>query len=101
VKINGIIWLKDVIYKLWWKYNVTTDEVEEVFINNPRYRFHERGNMRGEDLYTAYKTLKLSCSKKVRKKILFFRTEGLQISCGNIISCKGRSFLKVILSYHA
>lgn len=54
MKINGIIWLRDVADKLWWKHSITTDEVEEVFVNKPRYRFQERGNIRGEDLYTAY-----------------------------------------------
>ena len=46
--------MKDVVDKLWWKHNITTDEVEEVFANKSRYKFQERGNIRGEDLYTAY-----------------------------------------------
>lgn len=54
MNITGIIWLRDVIDKLWWKHKITTDEVEEVFANEPRYKFQEKGNIKGEDLYTAY-----------------------------------------------
>jgi hypothetical protein len=51
MKINGIIWLRSVIDKLIWKHHVTTDEVEEVFNRSPRYRFLEKGDVQGEDLY--------------------------------------------------
>jgi uncharacterized DUF497 family protein len=53
MKINGIIWLRNVIDKLLWKHHVTTDEVEEVFSRSPRYRFVEEGDVEGEDLYSA------------------------------------------------
>ena len=53
MKITGVIWLRSVIDKLAWKHNVTTDEVEEVFNDSPRYRFIEKGDLNGEDLYTA------------------------------------------------
>jgi uncharacterized DUF497 family protein len=53
MKINGIIWLRSIIDKLLWKHHVTTDEVEELFNRSPRYRFLERGNVEGEDLYSA------------------------------------------------
>ncbi len=53
MKITGIIWLRDVVDKLSWKHNVTTDEVEETFDRSPRYRFIESGDVEGEDLYTA------------------------------------------------
>lgn len=53
MKVDGIIWLRNVIDKLLWKHHVTTDEVEEVFSLSPRYRFLERGNVEGEDLYSA------------------------------------------------
>lgn len=54
MSITGIIWLRDVVYKLLWKHNITTEEVEEVFGNKPRYKLQERGKVRGENLYTAY-----------------------------------------------
>ncbi len=53
MKVNGIIWLRNVIDKLLWKHNVTTDEVEEVFDQTPRYRYIESGDVEGEDLYAA------------------------------------------------
>jgi uncharacterized DUF497 family protein len=53
MKINGIIWLRNVIDKLLWKHHVTTDEVEEVFNRSPRYRFLEKGDVESEDLYSA------------------------------------------------
>lgn len=53
MKVSGIIWLRDVVDKLLWKHNVTTDEVEEVFDGSPRYRFIEDGNVDGEDLYSV------------------------------------------------
>jgi uncharacterized DUF497 family protein len=53
MKINGVIWFRNVIDKLLWKHHVTTDEVEEVFGHLPRYRFLEEGDVEGEDLYSA------------------------------------------------
>lgn len=53
MRIRGIIWLRDVIDKLLWKHKVTTDEVEEVFDQSPRYRYIETGDVEGEDLYAA------------------------------------------------
>lgn len=53
MKITGITWLRNVVDKLAWKHNVTTDEVEQVFNHSPRYRFIETGDVQGEDLYVA------------------------------------------------
>ncbi len=53
MKVTGVIWLRDVVDKLWWKHHVTTDEAEEVFSRSPRYRFIETGDVEGEDLYAA------------------------------------------------
>jgi len=53
MKVTGIIWLRKVADKLSWKHNVTTEEVEEVFGRHPRYRFIEKGDVEGEDLYAA------------------------------------------------
>ena len=51
--IDDFIWLPDIIDKLLSKHQVDQDEVEEVFFNLPRYRFVEKGNTPGEDVYTA------------------------------------------------
>jgi uncharacterized DUF497 family protein len=53
MKVTGIIWLRDVIDKLSWKHNITTDEVEEIFDSSPRYRLIETGDIEGENLHTA------------------------------------------------
>ncbi len=53
MKINGIIWLRDIADKLEFKHNVTMDEVEETLNNKPKFRFVERGERQGEDLYMA------------------------------------------------
>jgi uncharacterized DUF497 family protein len=54
MRINGILWLQKIVEKLARKHHLTQDEVEEVFINNPQYRFIERGKIEGEDVYSAY-----------------------------------------------
>ena len=53
MRITRVIWLRDVVDKLAWKHNVSTSEVQEMLRNRPRFRFVERGRVRGEDLYTA------------------------------------------------
>jgi uncharacterized protein len=53
MNVTGIIWLRSVVDKLAWKHGVSTDEVEEVFSHDPRYRFIEKGDVAGEDLYVA------------------------------------------------
>lgn len=53
MRIAHVIWLRDVVEKLGWKHNVSTDEVEEMIRNYPRFRFVEQGRVRGENLYAA------------------------------------------------
>ncbi len=51
--VDDFIWLPDISSKIAAKHHVTEEEVEDVFFNNPRYRFVEAGNNKGEDLYSA------------------------------------------------
>jgi uncharacterized DUF497 family protein len=53
MRLTGLIWLRDVVDKLLLRHNVTTDEVEEVLIHAPRFRFIETGDVEGEHLYAA------------------------------------------------
>ncbi len=53
MRIEGIIWLTAIVDKLATKHHVTTHEVEELFNNNPKFRFVERGKQKGEDVYMA------------------------------------------------
>jgi len=44
MKIDGIIWFRDVVDKLDFKHHVETDEVEDVFDGKPKFRFVEKGH---------------------------------------------------------
>ena len=50
MKIQGIIWLREVVDKLSLKHGVETCEVEEVLDGKPKVRFVESGNQR-EKMY--------------------------------------------------
>ena len=67
MKVSGIIWLRDIVDKLLWKHNVTTNEVEEVLEHSPRYRLIEAGDIENEILYTA-----LGRTEAGRYLIVFF-----------------------------
>jgi uncharacterized protein len=93
MKITGIIWLRKVVDKLLWKHNVTTDEVEEVFSQPPRYRFIEKGDIDGEDLYAA-----LGQTEAGRYLIIYFvrktTGEALIISARDMTGKERRQYAK-------
>jgi len=39
--------------KLIWKHHVAETEIREVFRNNPKFRFIEKGKIKGENVYFA------------------------------------------------
>lgn len=53
MRIEGIIWLDQIVDKLASKHSVETFEVEEVFTGKPRFRFVEKGERKYEDVYMA------------------------------------------------
>jgi hypothetical protein len=53
MKINGIICIRDVVDKLAFKHKVETHEVEEALNGKPKFRFVEKGERKGEDVYLA------------------------------------------------
>jgi uncharacterized DUF497 family protein len=53
VTIVGFVWLEDIVEKLWRKHNVEQYEVEELFMNEPYFRFVENGYRDGENVYAA------------------------------------------------
>jgi hypothetical protein len=53
MKIDGIIWLRDIADKPEFKHNVTMEEVEETPNNRPKFRFVEKGERKGEDVFMA------------------------------------------------
>ena len=53
MKIEGVIWLSNIVDKLSVKHAVETYEVEEIFLGNPKFRFVEKGDREDEDVYMA------------------------------------------------
>ena len=53
MRIRGLIWDYEVLEKLAVKHQVHRDEVREVFDNRPAFRFVEKGDYPGEDVYSA------------------------------------------------
>jgi uncharacterized DUF497 family protein len=53
MNIEGIVWLRNIVDKLAFKHHVEIYEVEEVLDNKPKFRFVERGEREGEDIYMA------------------------------------------------
>ena len=53
MKIEGVIWLDAVVGKLAFKHHVRTVEVEEALSGRPKFRFVEKGDREGEDVYLA------------------------------------------------
>lgn len=54
MRITDVLWLPEIADKLTWKHQLTTNEVEQVFANRPRFKFAEVGRQRGEDVYVAF-----------------------------------------------
>jgi uncharacterized DUF497 family protein len=53
MKIVGFIWLEEIVEKLEAKHQVTTDETEQIFVNQPKVKRMNKGHFRGEDVYRA------------------------------------------------
>jgi hypothetical protein len=53
LKIEGIIWLEDIVDKLVRKHGVEEYEVTEVLERKPQFRFIEKGHREEEDVYAA------------------------------------------------
>lgn len=54
MNIKGIIWLNNIVDKLAIKHQVETYEVEELLTGKPKFRFVEKGERKGEDVYMAF-----------------------------------------------
>ncbi len=53
MKIEGIIWIRDIVDKLALKHHVETHEIEEILSDKPKFRFVEKGKREGEAVYIA------------------------------------------------
>jgi uncharacterized DUF497 family protein len=91
LEIKGIIWLRSIINKLAQKHQVEPEEVEEVFDHRPRFRRVARGDVAGEDVYSA-----LGQTEEGRYLIVFFiykrSQEALVISARDMSSQERRSY---------
>ncbi len=53
MNIEGIVWLINIVDKLAFKHRVETYEVEETLAGRAKFRFVEKGERKGEDVYMA------------------------------------------------
>ena len=53
MRIKEIILLPNILDKLLWKHQVTEREIRQVLRNNPKFYYIEKGDIKGEDLYSA------------------------------------------------
>jgi uncharacterized DUF497 family protein len=51
--IREIIILPQILDKLRWKHQVSETEVRQMFLNEPKFRYIEKGKVRNEDMYSA------------------------------------------------
>ena len=51
MRIDGVIWLRDVEDKLAVKHHVDTEEVEDVLAGGAQFRLVEKGRRKGENVY--------------------------------------------------
>lgn len=51
MRIEGVIWLRNVVDKLAFNNNIETYEVEQMLDNKPKIRFVEKGERMDEDMY--------------------------------------------------
>lgn len=53
MRIEGVIWLRNIVDKLAVKHRVEPYEVEQALNEKPKIRFVEKGEYKGEDVYMA------------------------------------------------
>lgn len=67
MRIERLIWLDEIVEKLETKHKVTQDEVREVLEREANFRFVEKGNRPGENVYAA-----MGRTQSGRYLIIFF-----------------------------
>jgi len=67
VRIERLIWLDEIVEKLEKKHRVNQDEVREVLEGEANFRFVEKGNRPGENVYAA-----MGRTQSGRYLIIFF-----------------------------
>jgi len=54
LEIRHLVWLEEIVDKLYWKHQVDEREVIEVLEGRPRFLRKESGFVPGEDVYAAF-----------------------------------------------
>ena len=67
MRIEGFLWLEDIVDKIEWKHGVSIQEVEYLVENEPHIRFVEKGHHAGENVYAA-----LGQTESGRYLVVFF-----------------------------
>ena len=67
MEVREIIWLDAFVEKLWRKHHAHVEEVEEVLAGQPALRRVARGDVAGEDVYSA-----MGQTRSGRNLIVFF-----------------------------
>jgi len=93
MKIVGFIWLEEIVEKLEVKHRVMPEEVEQVFLQQPRIRRMNQGHYRGEDVYRA-----LGQTEEGRYLTIFFihklTNEALVLSARDMDSKERKSYAR-------
>ncbi len=53
MRIEGILWYPEIVEKIVSKHHVEPEEAEQALRNDARFRFVEKGDRPGEDVYMA------------------------------------------------
>ncbi|MBN1312321.1 MAG: BrnT family toxin [Anaerolineae bacterium] len=93
MRIEGFIWLEEIVEKLEVKHGVVPDEIEEVFVNRPKVKRMNRGHVRGEDVYRA-----LGQTEAGRYLVVFFihkmTREALALSARDMDTKERKSYAR-------
>jgi len=93
LKITGFLWYDEIVEKLERKHNVQQQEVREVFINRPQFRFVGKGHQPNENVYAG-----LGQTIAGRYLIVFFiykmNKQALILSARDMTPAEGRKYDK-------
>ena len=93
MRIEGVIWLRNIVDKLAAKHHVETHEVEQTLSNRPKIRFMEKGERKGEDVYMALG--QTSAGRYLAILFIYKRTkEALILSARDMASKERRQYGK-------
>ena len=94
VRIERLIWLDEIVEKLGKKHRIIQDEVREVLEGEPNFRFVEKGNRPGENVYAA-----MGRTQGGRYLIIFFifkkKKDALVLSARDMTHAERKRYEKI------